>query len=246
MKSPVLAAAPLAASVAWTVALIIDGGGFGPASVFLLGLGLLLMGVVAVVGMVVAGGRWARRLGFGVVAANTAVAVVRPIDLPWLVAMAITALASAALFAPSVTTRVRKLPAASGPPVRAVLAPLILLATPFVMGMTAPNASWAELAVGLTAPIVAFAYARVVPGGLLAIRYVWPALAVGLSFPIGLPAGMVSFALGVIVFSLAADESVKTAFHPPREVGSTYPIPPELAPKEVLDTAEIDDRGQPR
>jgi hypothetical protein len=35
------------------------------------------------------------------------------------------------------------------------------------------------------------------------------------------------------------------AFYPPRETGKAYPIPPELAPKEVLDAAEIDERGRP-
>jgi hypothetical protein len=40
--------------------------------------------------------------------------------------------------------------------------------------------------------------------------------------------------------------SVKASYHPPREVGTTFPVPPELAPAEVLDAAEIDDTGKPR
>jgi hypothetical protein len=56
--------------------------------------------------------------------------------------------------------------------------------------------------------------------------------------------GFTSAALGVLVAALAWDSSVRTAFHPPREAGSAYPIPPELAPKEILDEAGIDDRGR--
>lgn len=246
MNSPVLTAAPLMAAVAWTVALIVASPTHAPASVLLIGLGLLLMGVVAVVGMVVAGGRWARRLGFIVVGATVVVALVRPLDVAWFVALGFTSLAVGALFAPSVTERVRKLPAAAGPPDRAVLAPLILLATPFLIGIVSTSASWPELTVGLTGPLVGFAYARVVPGGLLAMRVLWPVLAVGLAFVMGWPAGVVSGSLGVVVATLSWHPSVKTAFHPPREVGSTFPIPPELAPTDVLDAAQIDDQGRPK
>lgn len=246
MKSPAIAIAPLLAALAWTVALIVDGAGYSGSSVLLMGLGLLLMGVVSVVGMVVVGGRWARRLGLGVIAGSTLVALLRPIDLWWLVALGLTALAGLALYAPSVTSRVRKLPAAAGPPTRAVILPLLLLMVPFLLGISEQDGSWPALVVGAAAPLVAFAYARVVPGGLLAIRYLWPALAIVLAFQMGLPAGVVSALLGVGVFAVATDGSVKVAFHPPRETGTAYPIPPELAPPEILDAAEIDDRGRPR
>lgn len=246
MKSPVLAVAPLVAAVAWTVALIVDPAGYSNASILLIGVGLLLMGVVSVVGVVVVGGRWARRLGVGVVASCALVALLRPIDVAWLVALGLTALAAAALYAPSVTSRVRKLPAAAGPPTRAVILPLLLLVVPFVLGVVDENASWPALLVGLTAPLVALAFARVLPGGLIAVRYLWPLLAIGLAFPMGVPAGVVSAVSGVGLAALAADSSVKVAFHPPREPGTAYPIPPELAPPEILDAAEIDERGRPR
>lgn len=234
------------AAVVWTVALIVDGAGYNGVSVLLMGLGLLLMGVVSVVGVVVVGGRWARRLGFGVIAASTLVALLRPIDALWLVALGLTALAGLALYSPSVTSRVRKLPAATGPPTRAVILPILLLIAPFVLGLSDRDGSWPALVVGAAAPLTAFAYARVVPGGLLAIRYLWPVLAIVLAFPMGLPAGVVSALLGIGVFAVATDGSVKVAFHPPRETGTAYPIPPELAPPEILDAADIDDRGRRR
>lgn len=245
MKSPLLAVTPLVAAVAWTVALIVDGGPFDSTSVFLICIGLLGMGAISVVGIIVAGGRWARWLGLVVVGATALLAVVRPFDTLWVVGLVTTSLAGASLFLASVTSRVRKLPAAAGPPPMVVVVPLTLLGIPFVLGIAANDSTpWLTLVVGLTAPLAAFVYSRVLPGGLLAVRILWPALAIIAAYPMGSPGGFVSASLGVLVAALAWNPMVKTAFHPPIETGSTYPIPPELAPQEVLDEAGIDDRGR--
>jgi hypothetical protein len=63
---------------------------------------------------------------------------------------------------------------------------------------------------------------------------------------LGPVAGVVASALAVAVAALTWHPSVKASYHPPREVGTTFPIPPELAPREVLDAAEVDDSGRPR
>jgi hypothetical protein len=128
-----------------------------------------------------------------------------------------------------------------------VLVPLILIGLPFLLGL----ASWEEpttsaVVVGLSAPITALWYSRVLPGGLLGVRALWPALAVGLSITMGLAPGAVAVVGGVTIAVLAWHPSVKHAFHPPREVGTSFPIPPELAPREVLDTANLDERGRPQ
>ncbi len=247
MKSPLLAVTPLVAVVIWTIALIVDGGPFDRISVFLISISLLGMATTSVVGIAVVGGRWARRLGMVVVGATALLAVVRPIDPLWIIGLATTSLAGAALFMPSLTAGVRKLPAAAGPPPRAVLLPLILLGTPLVLGVThSGSAPWATLVVGLAALLAGFAYSRVLPGGLLAVRILWPVLAIGAAIPMGWPDGLISASLGILIAALAWDRSVKTAFHPPREIGSSYPIPPELAPQEILDEAGIDDRGKRR
>jgi len=247
VKSAILTFTPLMAAISWTIALIVDPAGLGPASVLLIGLGLLSMATVAVVGMILSGGLWARRLAFGVILACMLVATVRPIDPMWYVSLALTAVALAAMLLPSVTSRLRKLPSTSGPPPMSVLTPMVLLAAPFIIGLTAVNATpWAMIVVGLGALVSAFAYARVIPGGLFAVRILWPATAIGLSPLLGVPAGIESALLGIVVGGLAWHHTVKVAFHPPTETGTTYAIPPELAPQEVLDTAHIDDHGQPR
>ncbi len=247
VKSAALTSTPLIASIIWIVALVIDPARFEPVSVLLIGLGLLAMSTVAVVGMALSGGRWARRLAFAVIVANVIVAITRSIDPAWFVATSFTALSLAAMFLPSVTDHLRKLPSASGPAPRSVLTPVVLLAVPFLVGLTSVDGKpWAMIVVGISALASSFLYARVIPGGLLAVRIIWPALAMAMAPFLGMVGGAVSALLGVGLAVLAWHPSVKVAFYPPTESGSTYAIPPELAPQDILDAAQIDDHGKPR
>ena len=247
MKIPVFSATPLLAVLIWAAALVADPGPFAPGAVLLITVGLLAMATVGMVGITVTGGRWAHRTSLFAVGAMLVLSVVRPIDLWWALALVCTVLAGLALFSRTVTGGIRKLPAASGPPERAVLIPLLLIGLPFLLGV----AAWGEpsagtLIVGLSAPVTALWYARVFPGGLYTVRIVWPALAVGLAFTQWLAPAIVSLGAGVTIAVLAWHPSVKTAFHPPREIGTVHPIPPELAPSEVLHAAELDEKGRPK
>jgi hypothetical protein len=246
VKTPLLAGATVLAALAWTVALLVDGTPFQTASVLLIGLGLASMATVAMVGMVVVGGRWAHRLGLAVIVVTAALAVVRPTDVAWVVATLTSALALGALLSPALLSTIRGLPSASGPPPRAVAPALLLLATPCLLGLAGADAtSWALLVVGISAPVAAFVYSRVLPGGLLAVRLVWPALAIGLSPLLGWWAGVLTVVIAVVVAAISWGSSVKASYHPPLETGTALPIPPELAPREVLDAAQIDDTGRP-
>ena len=81
---------------------------------------------------------------------------------------------------------------------------------------------------------------------LYVVRFVWPGIALVLAPLQTLPAAILSVALGLIVLIIAWHPSVKVAFHLPTESGSSYSIPPELAPQEILDAARIDDTGRRR
>ena len=60
----------------------------------------------------------------------------------------------------------RKLPAATGPPARAVLLALLLVGLPFPLGVSAwDETSPGTLIVGLSAPLTALWFARVFPAG---------------------------------------------------------------------------------
>ena len=246
MTIPLLACTPLIAALLWAAALGVDSGYFAPGSVLLIVTGLLALATVGMVGVTVTGGRWAHRTLLLVVAAMLLLAVLRPIDAVWVVALVGTVLAGVALFSPALTAGLRKLPAASGPPIRAVILPLVLLGLPYLLGIAAwDDASPGSLIVGLSAPVAALWFVRVFPGGLLVVRMFWPALAIGLAFAQWLAPAIVSVVSGITVAVLAWHPSVAVAFHPPREAGTVYPIPPELAPREVLDSADLDERGRP-
>jgi hypothetical protein len=246
MKAALASSVPLLAVVLWVVALVVDPGPLAPWSVFLVGLGLLESATVGVVGVIVVGGRWAWRTVMATLAFTLALALVRPIDFLWILSLGTSVLAAALYMLPIVGNGVRKLPAATGPPRRAVLAPLILLAAPTILGLAAwEGPTWATLVIALSAPIAAAWYSRVLPGGLVVLRLAWPLTALALAAFQPLYATLASVALGILVAVLAWHPEVKVAFHPPRETGSVYPIPPELAPKEVLDAARLDERGRP-
>ncbi len=235
----------MASAMAWTVTLIVDPGPFRPGpSMLLVALGLASGATVATVGMVVVGGRWAHRYASVTLAGGAAVAMIRPIDTAWWASAVVTTLSGIALVV--LADRVRRLPSATGPPTRAVLVPLVLLAAPLALGLATPTRWWPVLIVGLGAPVAALAYARVMFGGLVATRILFPVAAVGLALLMEPAVGAVSGLLGGTTAALAWHPSVKTAYHPPRERGSLFPIPPELTPDEVLDAARIDDTGRPR
>ena len=245
MRSSILAATTLLAALVWTVALVVDAGPFESAPALLIGVGLLATATVATIGVIVVGGRWAHRLGLVSLAITVVLAVFRDLDFVWILGTVVTALALLALLSPTVTGSIRKLPSASGPPPRAITPPLVLLAAPALLGFVGNGATaWALLVVGLSAPNAAFLYSRVIPGGLVGIRLVWPAMTLALSPLLGWVAGLTAAALAAAVAFSAWDPSVKASYHPPREVGTTFPIPPELAPDEVLDAAQIDDKGR--
>lgn len=247
MRVPLASASPLLAVILWAVALMVNPGPLAPWSVFLVGLGLLTMATISVTGMIVVGGRWALRTGMVTVAATLLIAVIRPVDPIWFVALAVSITSGVLLFLPIVTQRIRKLPSATGPPTRAVLVSLVLAATPVAVGLAAwdrPTA--ATVVIGLSAPVCALWYSRVLPGGLYAVRVIWPLLAVGLAAFQPVSAAVVSVITAFLVLALAWHREVEVAFHPPRETGRVFPIPPELAPREILDAAELDERGRPR
>lgn len=238
---------PFLASLAWAAALVAGPGVSDPPAALLVGTGLLLTGLVAAVGMMLTGARWAWRMGLAATGSTLWLAALLPLTSLWALGLGLSALAGVSLLSPSLRSGIRRLPAAAGPPARAVVVPGILLFVPLGVGLAGWwSAGATELFTGLSAPVAALWYGRVLPGGLLAVRLVWPGLALAmapLSDSWGALAAVVA-ALAVTILSWHPE--VKTAFHPPIERGSAYPIPPELTPEAIRDQAGIDDKGRPR
>jgi hypothetical protein len=247
VKVALLSALSLLAALVWTGALAADPGPLAPLSVLLVAIGLVAMATVGMIGITVTGGHWAHRLALASLIATAVLAIARPIDLWWFAGFASTLVAAVAVLSPATTRALRRLPPASGPPWRAMLIPLLLIGIPFLLGLAAwDRPSLATGLVGMGAPVAALWYSRVLPGGLVAVRALWPGLAVGLAFAQSAGPAIVCLAAGGAVAVLAWHPSVGVAFHPPRETGTVHPIPPELTPSQVLDAAELDDRGRPR
>ena len=247
MKRIVPAATPLTSALLWASALIAEPGPFSSAATFLVGIGIIGMATVGLVGTVLAGGRWAQRLNLSAQGVTLVIAVLRPIDIWWMIALAMTVVAIIFVLVGPVEAAVRKLPSATGPPKRSVVVILMLLATPAVLGLVAyESATTPTMIVGLSGPLVAYWYSRILPGGYYLLRLGWPAMAIALAFAQDPAAATATVGWGAAVAIAAWHPSVRVAFYPPRQRSAAFAIPPELAPSEILGAADTDQRDSPR
>lgn len=246
VRRAVLAAAILFASaLAWAGRLLLGPGPFaaGPAS--LLAADLVVLAAVAVVGVLVAGSRWAHRLGMAVVAAGAGLGIVLPVDAGWVAALALSAAALA--LAPALRAAVRRLPAADGPPPSAVALPLLLAVVPAITGAAFPTGLTPLAWTAVAGSAVATAwYAKAWPGAVTAVRVLAPAAVASGAIGAGVPAGLVMVATAVGIALLAWSSGVRLAARPLVTAGRAVSIPPELAPAEVLEAAGLDERGRRR
>lgn len=244
MTSIAASSLPLLAAFIWLAGLTVDPGDFATSQVLLLGLGWMLLVGIATVGLTLVAGRWAHRTLIATTAIGFYVALLRPLDVFSLLGLALTASALTVLLTPHLGVRVRKLPAADGPPGRAVLATMVPLSLPFALGLV-PNRSNGWVLLGaLLGPAAAFLYAKTIPGGLLALRLGLPFVMLLLAVPMGLPHGVITVFVVGVGAAFAWGHEVAVAFHPLAQPGTSYAIPPELAPREILDQAGIDETGR--
>lgn len=244
--TPVAVASALlmAASLAWTVHGVVARPVIEPPNLVLAVVSMWVATVASVAGMLVARGRWARRLGVAVGTGHAVLAILGGDGPVWYVAVALSAMAVVSVAGPWLNGIVRSLPAASGPPTRAVLVPLVLVGVPFVLAVADPPPLPSGF-VGFGALAAAFWYIRAFPGAVAAVRVGWPLLAVTLAWPLGVLGGIVSAVTAVVVLVMAWHPSVARAVHP-LDRATLVPIPPELAPKDILDAAGLDNRGRRR
>jgi hypothetical protein len=242
-----LIALPLIAALTWVGAIVVDPGPYEAGAALLIGLGLLTGATVSTVGMALTGGRWARRMATIAMAGSLLLALARPVDPWWWAGVVATVVAVVGINSGASAELARKLPSATGPPGRAVALVVALLLVPLALGLGSWLGSNAfTVTVGVSAPIAAMWYSRVLPGGYYVARYGWPAVAVVLAPFQPLWASVVSASVGIVIAVIAADSSVRIAFYPPVEQGTAVPIPPELTPPDVLAEADLDERGRRR
>lgn len=245
VKPTLVAATPMAAVLVWLAAIMIEPGRLNPTSVLLIGFGWLLLATIGTVGLVLVGGRWALNTLLVVLGTTFWAAGVSPLNAWSVTGLGISAVALTLLLSPQQRRLVRKLPSAGGPPPRSVFVTLAALGYPLALGLTPAEADSWVLAMAACGPLAALLYSRTVPGGLAAMRFglMGATLATALWMP--LPHAITAVVLSLAITAVAWSTDVAIAFRPLIEKGSTYAIPPELAPKEILDSAGIDEKGQP-
>ena len=248
-SSPVVIAATVVlASLAWALVLAFGSGPFASSPAALLAADLLILGTVIAVGVVLSRGRWTRRAALVLLGGQALLGVVFEVDGWWIAAVGLSAIAIGALAGPWLAGWLRKLPRADGPPPRAVSLNLGLIALPALVAATSPEGipvgGWILSGFGVVA---AWAYSQAWLPALWVIRVALPVLGVvtvaGLSWAGVLALGLIAVMLTALAWS--PDVLRATMVATPARV-DLVPIPPELAPPEILEAARLDDRGRPR
>ena len=249
---PPVPAAPLivallaaAASVAGIVTLALAPAPLADSSATLFTGGMAMATLVAVAGILLARGRWARHLGTLLGLIWIAIgAVIETAAGFGLIALGATTVAATA--GPWLGRWLRHLARADGAPPAAVIALLTLVLTPTASALVAPNgvhaATWGFSAWSV---VLALAMARIVPGSLSAARIVHPIAGVVTALVVGVPGAIAPVVSGVVVAAMCWRRDVSLAVAPiVAPGGPALRIPPELAPIEVLTAAGADAAGR--
>ncbi len=234
----------MAAILIWLAAVMLAPGPYHPNSVLITGLGWLVLSTVATVGLVLVGGRWALRTLIVVLGTTLWVGTVIPLSTWSMAGLGATALSLILLLSPRQHRLVRKLPSAGGPPARSVIVTLAALGLPLALGLIPADANSWVIAMAACGPLAALLYSRTVPGGLAALRFGLIAATIAFAAFMPLPHAIVALLASAAITATAWSSDVAVAFRPLIEKGTSYAIPPELAPKEILDRAGIDEKGQ--
>jgi hypothetical protein len=235
----------LAAAAAWTLTVAFGEPTIGTSAAAVAAIDLLLVTVTAIVGIVVARARWARRFALVIIGFMGAMALTMQISNNWIVALALTGLAVVAVTGPSLDRYLppRRLP---GPPRKAVVLPLLLLLFPgiaaFASGSPVSVAAW--FVIGGT-PVVAWGYGKARVAGLWAARVAVPIAAMAMLWSLD-PWSMLllgAASLGEFWLAWSGDAALAIEGSDQIPLARSIPIPPELTPPEVLAAAGVDERG---
>lgn len=228
------------------VHLMVGGGPWNDDAAALGALGLILFTVVTVAGTLIARSRWARNACIVLALTWLGVAAASPLSASSSVLLGSIAAVLVAATGPWLGRWLRRLPAAQGPPPRAVGALLFLLAVPAVAGLSAPGGvAWPSWALSGWSVLLAYALARGVSPALWGIRLAHPALSLAAGATAGLASVVLLGIVGVSAAVLGWTREVALAVTPLRPRRSeAVPFPPELVPPEVLRRAGLDERGR--
>lgn len=212
------------------------------AAALLAAAGVLTTALVSFAGLTLRGSVWAAALMAVSIVAAGLLGAITPVGTPTIAlwALALVALGALALVAPSLER------ASTGPPPQAVALTVGLLFLPYVLALSDPSGpSTAHWIAATVVVVAAWLYARAWWIGLWSVRIVAPLAVVGAAAFSPLIGSIVLLATAGVVAALAWTRPVRLAVVEIAPLRSpAYPIPPELAPDEVLEAARIDRTGK--
>lgn len=230
-RGPLVVGISLASSALSTaLAIAADPTPFATSAAILVVIGLLVVGLVAVAGLLISRGRWSGRFAWAVTAAVMGIAMIRPWDF-WSVAITASSLVTVAgLSGPWMDGWLRKRPAALGPGSAAVVVLLLGAASPLIAGAAAwRGADWADIAYAVVMPAAAWGYGRQLDAGWWALRLLPIPLAVLAASGNGWPGAVAVVLAGIAITSMSWTKTVRLAIHP---LMDTLPGPRVASPKE--------------
>ncbi|MDH5293333.1 MAG: hypothetical protein OEW91_06595 [Acidimicrobiia bacterium] len=207
---------------------------------------LIVLASVATIGMLVGAARWAHRLGVVIAIGALGLGIGISVDGLWIAGAVLSGMAITGLTGTGMRGQVRKLDSASGPSALVVVYALGLIAFPLAVGLASPSGlRWSEWLAIAASAITALVYVKALPGALWLARILHPAALVVAAVGTTGYRWILYLAAALAAAWAAWQPDVRLAVRPIARTGTTVTIPPELAPREILDAAGIDDRGRP-
>ncbi len=238
------AALTLITSLTWAGALTVSPKPWTALTAAVIAAGLLVTAAVAVTMVVVQSSPVGYRLSWGLVAMEALIAGLQPITALWWAGVILISAAGAVLTDSTLGGWIRQQPPPTPVPASSLALCLLLLASGPVTGLASPSADLPWLpALTLGAWLVLVWYVRRWPGRELAPRLTTPLLGIG-GLLLPWAARLIWIVAMVLAAVLAWTAGSRLAVRPLVERGHPIPIPPELAPADVLHSAGIDDKGR--
>jgi hypothetical protein len=206
--------------------------------------GLLVTAAVAVTLVVIESSPVGYRISWALLVTEALIGSLQPISGLWWTGVLLIAATGAFSADSTLGGWMRQQPPPTPVPASSLALCLTLLAGGPVTALASPSTplSWLPL-LTLGAWLVLIWYVRRWPGRELAPRLATPLLGVGgLLLPV--PARWIWIAAMLLALALAWTTGSRLAVRPLIERGHPVPIPPELAPVDVLHSAGVDDKGR--
>lgn len=233
-------------SLTWAIALAITSSPWTPAAAAVLGAGLLATAAVSVILVLVQSSPLGYWLACGLLVISGALAALAPVTPLWWAGVAMIAVTGTILVDTSLGGWIRQQPPATPIPATALALSLILFLVGPTAALVSPDNSVGRLPLlAATNWLLLFWYVRRWPGREWAPRLAAPVLVVA-GWVLPPPARWVWVVAMTAAAALAWSKGTRLAVRPLIERGHPVPIPPELAPADVLHSAGIDERGRPR